>query len=141
LTLHLKLATAQDEEDVLTLLKELHDYSIYSTVVGWEPVKTKQSFKQVIEGSLDTGGIVLLKDGSTAIGIIAFTYMLHMFNTDHKTAVELAFWVKPESRTIRAHRLLIGAYRDWARRTGCHSILMGKLKNKNEVESFTIRRL
>jgi RimJ/RimL family protein N-acetyltransferase len=141
LTLHLKLGTIVDVNEITVRLFELFQSSVYSDLVEWDEVSTKEKVTQLINQGPESGGIVLLYHDTELVGLIGFSHMMQLFNQNHKTAVELAFWITPEYRTRSSIKKLLGAYRYWAKRVGCHSILMGKLKNKNEVESFTIRRL
>lgn len=139
--LSLKLASVSDVPTLLELLYKLHGESAYEKVVEWKPEDVTAVLHRIIGGKKEEGCVILLVDVETTVGLIAVSHIFHMFNVAHKTAVEIAYFIEPEYRTPAAHKLLLKAYKFWARKIGCHSILMGKIKNKNEVETYTIRRL
>jgi hypothetical protein len=136
--LSLKLAAAGDADKVLPILRKLFDKSIYSTVTDFNVEDVRATFIQCVS----EGVVILLCLDVKIVGLIAASTVSHLFDRKHKTAVELAFWLDDDidNRKV-ALRRLIGAYRYWAKKVGCHSILMGKLKNKSEVETYTIRKL
>lgn len=139
--LSLKIATLDEAPVLLELLHKLYRESAYEKIINWEENSVSSTLRRMLTGKQEEGCVVLLKDGEKTVGLIAVSYILQMFNVNHKTAVEVAYFIEPEYRTPAAHKALLKAYKFWARKVGCHSILMGKIKNMNEVETFTIRRL
>jgi hypothetical protein len=83
----------------------------------------------------------MLLDGRRLVGAVICSSMQQIFNRTEKTAVELGFWITPEYRTVTAIKKLMSAYKFWAKKIGCTSILYGKLKDGETVESYTVRKL
>ena len=139
--LSLKIATIHDRKATLRLLKELFDESIYSTVTEFNPEDASESFRSTVEGKQEDGVVILLLEGETPVGCLVASAIHHMFNKKEKTGVELAFWITKEKRTLTGMKMLLKAYRYWCKNTGCTSLLMGKLKSKDTVETYTIRKI
>ena len=139
--LSLKLATIHDRKATLRLIEELFNASVYSKISTFNLEDAQNAFKSTVEGKLTDGSIILLLDGETPVGCLVASAVEHMFNRKEKTGVELAFWITPEKRTRQGIKMLLKAYRYWCKSTGCTSILMGKLKNRDTAETYTIRKL
>ena len=139
--LSLKIATVHDKKATLGLLKELFDNSVYSRISTFNQEDASKAFKGIVDGKLSDGSIILLLDRETPVGCLVCSAIEHMFNRKEKTGVELAFWITSSKRTLRGMKMLLQAYRYWCKTVGCTSILMGKLKTKNETETYTIRKL
>jgi hypothetical protein len=139
--LSLKLATLEDVPEVIPVIKNLFDNSVYKTKVIWNSEDIISSLEGIINLPRTDGVVIVLYNNGKAEGVIVASVMNHFFNKNHRTAVELAFWINEDSRSRASVKQLLGAYKYWAKRAGCHSILMGKLNNKNEVETYTIRKL
>ena len=138
---HLKLATIHDKKATLRLLEELFNASVYSKISSFDQDSASEAFKRIVEGKLTDGSIILLLEGETPVGCLVASAVEHMFNRKEKTGVELAFWITPKKRTSEGIKMLLRAYRYWCKSTECTSILMGKLKNRDETETYTIRKL
>ena len=134
----LKLFTPAYLDDVVELIYKLFKSSVYWKVAEFNPNDVKETILKVFEND---GSVVMLMDNKEPVGVIAASYMLQLFNKKEKTAVELAFWIEPEYRSFKNMRLLLGAYKYWAKMKGCTSILMGKLKNDKDIETYNVRRL
>ena len=139
--LSLKIATIHDKKATLRLLEELFNASVYSKVSSFNAEDASEAFRGTVDGKLSDGSIILLQEGETPVGCLVASAIHHMFNRKEKTGVELAFWITPEKRTAKGLKMLLKAYRYWCKQTGCTSILMGKLKNRDEAETYTIRKL
>lgn len=137
----LKLAETSDTFVVLNLLEDLFNSSIYSTISKFDSFTVLERLTNVIEGNRDEGCVLLLKKEDKTVGVLIISFFVPLFNKDEKVGVELAFYIEPEYRTKGNIKKLMSAYRFWAKRIGCKAILVGKIKNKNEVESTTIRRI
>ena len=138
--LSLKLATKDDAPLVATLFKELHDHSVYKGIVQYE----EQDVSNVVArfaGDPNSGVTILLYEGNILIGAIICTTMAQVFNSKEKTAVELGFWITPKHRTLDSLKKLLQAYRYWAKKVGCTSILQGKMVDRKNTETYTIRKL
>jgi hypothetical protein len=88
-----------------------------------------------------TGCIVLLLENDKVIGFFMMTYMNHLYNKREKTAVEVAFWIDEDKRTISNYKQLLGSYKYWAKKTGCNSMMLGKLKSRDEIETYVLRKV
>lgn len=140
--LSLRIATNADIPDILDLLEELHASSVYSSVSPFIRENVKDFIEGVVKGDKNRGCVILLSNASDkTIGLLVCSFMYQLFNQSHKSAVELAFWITPEQRSYKGIKLLLGAYKYWGRSVGCKSIMMGKLKSKNETETYSLRRL
>ena len=90
----------------------------------------------------DQGCIVLQANPEgVPIGVFMMTYMNHLYNKTENTAVEVAFWIDPKSRTRENYKELLGAYKYWAKKSGCTSLMMGKMKSRDEVETYSLRKV
>ncbi len=127
--------------DIVTLLEDLHNSSAYSYVIPFSRTDTYLSVEKLLEAGQENNCIILLMDQNKAVGIIGMSHMTHMFNSKEKTAIELAFWLLEPYRTKGNARKLLQAYRFWAKRIGCTSILIGNLKGPKEVETYRIKRI
>ena len=137
----LKLATVEDLKTVVSLCKELHSNSVYKDVIDFNEEDTADTVRDILEGNRSKACALLLLIDNKPVGVLVASYVEHMFNKTEKTAVELAFFIKEDYRSYSSLKDLLAAYHYWAKQIGCTSIMQGKLKNKNEVESYTIRRL
>lgn len=138
--LSLKLATEKDGLAVAVLFKELHDYSVYNGVVDYKPEDVAAIVAKLSKDP-NTGVTILLEDEGRLIGAIICSTMQQVFNQSEKTAVELGFWITPSKRTPASLKKLLQAYRYWAKRVGCTTILQGKLTDRNNTETYTIRKI
>lgn len=138
--LSLKLAKESDALAVAVLFKELHNYSVYKGIVDYRP---EDVVEMVVKLSKDpnSGVTILLYEETRLIGAMICSTMQQVFNKTEKTAVELGFWITEKHRTPGALKKLLQAYRYWAKRIGCTSILQGKLTDRNNTETYTIRKL
>ena len=138
--LSLKLATEKDALAVATLFKELHSFSVYEGVVPYRGEDVEEIVTKLSRDP-NTGVTILLEDEGRLIGAMICSTMQQVFNKSEKTAVELGFWITPDKRTPTALKKLLQAYRYWAKRVGCTSILQGKLTDRKNTETYTIRKL
>ena len=136
----LKLAKKEDATPVASFFRELYDNSIYSKITKYKEEDVAELVEKVSD-SPDTGVVILLVDNEAIVGAMICSYMNQIFNKEEKSAVEIAFWIKPEYKSISNLKSILGAYRYWAKQMGCTSILYGKLKNDSSVESYIVRKL
>lgn len=135
------MATFDDSPVVISLLQELHEASEYNALIPFDKQSTLESFSALVDCPReDTCCILLEAADKTVIGILVCSHMSHMFNKSEKTAVELAFWIRPEHRTLSGTKELLKAYRYWAKKIGCTSLFMGHLQN-GSVETYKIKRI
>lgn len=136
----LKLASEQDAAEVASLFRSLFDNSVYSTVTSYQEEDVAKLVISLIRQP-DRGVTILLMDEDRIVGAVICSSARQVFNSAEKTAVEVAFWIIPEYRTRANLKNLLGAYKYWARKTGCTTIMYGKLKDKGSVESYIVRKL
>jgi hypothetical protein len=138
--LSLKLATEQDGLAVAVLFAELYNYSVYKGIVDYRPEDVSSVVAKLAKDPNNGVTIMLLEEGKL-IGAIICSTMQQVFNKSEKTAVELGFWITEKHRNPSSMKKLLQAYRYWAKRVGCTSILQGKLTDRNNTETYTIRKL
>lgn len=138
--LSLKLATAEDAVSVAELFKELHEHSVYAGIIDYHPEDVSELVSSLARDPNRGVTILLLEDG-VLIGAMICSTMHQVFNKSEKTAVELGFWITPEKRTPTSLKKLLQAYRYWAKRIGCTSILQGKLTDRKHTETYSIRKI
>lgn len=136
----LKLAERQDAGKVGRFFHDLHKASVYAEVMDYKEDDVSNLVSSLADNP-NTGCTIMLMDQDDVVGAIICSSMTQIFNRSEKTAVELGFWIRPEDRTLPNLKKLIGAYRYWAKQTGCTSILYGKLKSDNSPESYSLRKL
>ena len=138
--LSLRLAKVDDILDIIRLYKELHAASAYAGLIPFDVADASNVVLKTIEGDQNNGAVILLLEDDNPVGVLHCSAMPHLFNRSEKTAIEIAFWVTPERRSAAGLRKLLGAYRYWAKQTGCNTILTGRLRDKS-VETYSIRKL
>lgn len=136
----LKLAGKDDAEAVSILFKELHSASVYRNLMDYRPGDVSNLVSRIADDP-SRGCTILLLEGRRLIGAIICSSMRQIFNQTEKTAVELGFWITPEFRNKANLKKLLSAYKYWAKKTGCNSILYGKLTDPGTPESYTVRKL
>jgi hypothetical protein len=107
----------------------------------YNSTEVKEHLKRVVGADKNDGCVILLKEDTKTVGILICSSMSHFFNSTEKTAMELAFWIRPDKRDYSSIKALVKAYKYWAKTTGCTSILLGKLKNSKTTETFTLKRI
>lgn len=138
--LSLKLAKVEDGDELSSFFSELYRSSTYAKVTEYKPKDVSDLIRRLANDPVQGCTICLYEDGKL-IGACICTSMKQVFNQSEKTAVELGFWITPEHRTSKSLRKILSAYRYWAKRTGCTSILYGKMKDADTVESYVIRKI
>lgn len=138
--LSLRLATEADALAVAVLFKELHNYSVYEGIIDYHPEDVAEVVKKLSKDP-NNGVTILLYEEARLIGAMICSTMQQVFNKSEKTAVELGFWITPDHRTSASLKKLLQAYRYWAKRVGCTSILQGKLTDRKNTETYTIRKI
>lgn len=135
------MATDRDTPVVISLLQELHTASEYNKHIPFDKQSTLETLSALLDSPKeDTCCILLEGPDKSVIGILVCSHMTHMFNKKEKTAVELAFWIRPEHQSLSGAKELLRAYRYWAKTIGCTTILTGSLQN-NGVETYKIKRI
>lgn len=140
-TRYLKIAELSDKEVFLELVKDLFHESVYSSISPFDQEKVGKMLLDSFEADQKDICTVLLKDGEATLGLMTMSHTDLAFMQGGKVAIELAFWIKPEHRDFGSYRKLLQAYFYWARQTGCSAAFVGKLKDKNSPEYYTLRRL
>jgi hypothetical protein len=139
MTYFLKVAKKEDFESFLPLVKELYDYTVYSSVVDFNEDTMRERFENSLE-DLNQSCTVLLKADEVLAGFFSMTAS-PLLCSDETLAVELGFWIKPEYRNKETIRLLIKSFRTWAKLAGCKGVLMAKIKHKTAPEQYVCRRI
>lgn len=138
--LHLKVAEKDDIPVIIPLLEELYNASIYKELASFNKQDIEKALIHTTTQHIGQGCSILLYKDLQPVGVLICSYMTHFFNSEHKTAVELAYWIKPEAKDYKTSRLLLKAYKEWAKRIGCKSYLLGKLQ-PDAPEKTILRKL
>lgn len=139
--LHLKIAQPNEAYQLIPLLRELHEHSIYKDLFPFSDVDTLKSVIDVLNLPKQSACIVTLNDDDKPIGLIAMGSMDQLSNRNHRTAIEIAFWIKKEYMNYSTRTRLLRAYKYWAKQTGCTSYSLGKFTGYNKPETYVIRKL
>ena len=140
-TRYLKIANLADKDNFIELVKELYEESVYSTISPFNQDNVEKMLLDSFESEQSDICTVLLMEDKATIGLMTMSHTDLSFMSKGKVAIELAFWIKPEYRDFGSYRMLMQAYFYWARQIGCSAAFVGKLKNKNSPEYYTLRRL
>ena len=140
-TRYLKLAELPDKGVFLELVKDLYNESVYSSISPFDQEKVEKMLLDSFEAEQKDICTVLLMEGKETIGLMTMSHTDLSFMENGKVAIELAFWIKPEHRDFGSYRKLMQAYFYWAKQIGCSAAFVGKLKDKNSPEYYTLRRL
>lgn len=138
--LSLKLAEESDALAVAILFKELHKHSVYEGVVEYQVQDVAELVSKLAKDPT-SGVTILLYNEDRLIGAMICSTMQQVFNKSEKTAVELGFWITEKYRTKESLKKLLQAYKYWAKRVGCTTILQGKLVDRKNTETYTIRKI
>lgn len=138
-TTYLKLAKEEDVPDLLKLSRDLYEESIYSrnTAFAEDQVEATLDMSTSEHDKICT---VMLKKEEETIGFITMAASNYHFSNE-KMAIELGFWIKPDHRSFSNLRKLVSSYFYWAKKIGCKTAMLGKLKDKHSPEYYIIRRL
>lgn len=141
-TMYLKLGTEDDAGDVVELGRDLFNHTVYSTLSTYNAHEVKENYVTSLEkpGHENTT-ILLCKDNGHVIGFIAAAASPLAFSENDKIAVELGFWVYKEHRSATALKKLLEAYYYWARTVGCKAAVLGKIKNRDDIETYRLKKL
>lgn len=140
-TLRLKIADQSDIKGILRLVKQLFGSSVYASNLDIDEEHVKNLALQYTQADQQQGCIILLVKRDKPVGLLACSHMPLLFNPKYKSAVELAFWIEPEYRNNTSLKMLLGAYKYWAKRVGCTHIMYGKMKSNDISETYTVRKL
>ncbi len=136
----LKLATQTDIPEVVNLLQSLFNSSVYQSQTQFKRLDVIDNLERLLQRPAD-GVILCLVHEENTVGVLVASHMRHLFNEKEKTAVELGFFIKEGHKTLASLKLMLKAYRYWARMQKCTSIMMGKLKDATSIETYSLRRL
>ena len=141
-TMYLKLGKEEDASDVVELARDLFNHSVYSTLSTFDPVEVKENYLESLErpGHEITNILLCSVHSGHVIGLLCGAATPLAFSKD-KLAVELCFWVYKEHRTSAALKKLLEAYYYWARAVGCKAAVVGKIKNRDEIETYKVKKL
>jgi hypothetical protein len=106
--------TIEDLEGLVPLALNFHKNSIYKDF-QYEADKVLKTLINLLTQD-DCCVFVLERDGKL-VGFLAGTYQPGLF-THESTAIEIAWWVEEDARSIRSLDL-VRAYEAWAREKGC----------------------
>lgn len=140
-TPYLKIAERSDTIAFLELVEELYDNTVYSTISPFDRERIEKMFVDSLGEDKEDICVLLLKSGERSIGTIAMSKTALLASAEDKIAVELAFWIKPAERNQKTIKLLIQAYKYWAKLVGCKAIFIGKLKGRKSPEFYSVRKL
>lgn len=136
----LKLATQKDIPEVVDLLHRLFNSSVYQSQTQFKRLDVIDNLERLLQRPAD-GLVLCLMYEENTVGVLVASHMRHLFNEKEKTAVELGFYIKEEHKTLASMKLMLQAYRYWARLQKCTSIMMGKMKDSTSIETYSLRRL
>ena len=135
----LKLATAEDADVVMELMREFHGNTMYARVTDFEEEYVRDQFLHLIKAPVQDSCVVLMKSEDKVIGLVAMTKFTSSFDSKVEIAIEKAFWIKPEYRNFARLKLMLKAFYYWARTAGYKAALVGKLRVKNSPEYYSMR--
>jgi GNAT superfamily N-acetyltransferase len=138
---HLRIANKNDAAAVSSLFQQLFHTSIYSSLTTYKPEDVIKIVEGTVEGDPLGGSCILLIEDTAVVGALLCSVLPHLFNHEEKTAVELGFYIIPEYRNFKSLKLILGAYKYWAKVAGCKTIMYGKVTNKVSTEDYIIRKL
>ena len=140
--MYLKLGKEEDASDVVELARDLFNHSVYSTMSTFSSVEVKENYLISLEKSqTEMVTLLLCNDSGFVIGFLSASAAPLIFNDKDKVAVELGFWVYKEHRSQSALKKLLDAYYYWARTVGCQAAILGKIKNRDEIETYKVKKL
>lgn len=109
---YLSLATEDDEEEVLTLLREFHGISPYYKY-EFNEVGVKQAFRKAVQSEKDQSVVILARDHqNVCTGLIATLKSTVPFLTG-AVGLEWAWYVRPTNRTTKTGLLLLEGFEYW----------------------------
>ena len=109
----LRIATSEDIHTVYHMLTLFHSASPYKDL----PMDENEVMALITDviNSPNTEKIILLKyDDFGPVGMVA-AHAVRFAITGHRIAMELAWWVQPDARTLHVGKELLDAYEYWAK--------------------------
>lgn len=138
-TLYLRLGTPEDADSILALSLELFNYSPYSVVSEFDTKVVKDNYLASLEMEKFEFVNILLCSGEDIVGFMSCGSNKGQFSED-RYAVEVAFYIKPEYKTLTATKMLISAFHYWAKEAGCKAAFIGKMKDR-KIETYKMKVL
>lgn len=140
--MYLKLGKEEDWSEVVEIARDLFNHSIYSTISTFNPVEVRDNYNASLDKHAhEVTNILLCSSSGNVIGFLCAAASPLAFSEKDKIAVELGFWIYKEHRTQEAFKKLLEAYYYWARAVGCKAAILGKIKNKETVETYRLKKL
>ena len=114
-------ATHEDISACLEMGRAFFDESGFGAETAFDAETTAATMAHLID---DASGVLLVAETEGLIGMAGALAYPHYFNADSKTAQELFWWVRPESRGGSAGVRLLQALEAWAKGQGCTTMTM-----------------
>ena len=122
----IRLATVEDIPQMIPLAERFFAASGLSQWFRFDP----ESFANTVDGLIGSpAGIVLIaKAGDECVGMVAALAYQCWFDSAHRTAQELFWWVEPEHRQGSTGAQLWRRLEEWAQQNECRTMEMGALE-------------
>ena len=123
----LREATLEDIPVILSMAEQFGKDSPYDSI-GINYAKTRQMMEKfVVEGQVEYLALISHDEGNP-VGAI-FAYAFTPIFSDHKVAVEVFLYLKPEYRKSQRGQDLRKAFEYWAKLVGCKHVQGAVLSN------------
>lgn len=116
----IRLATVSDIPELLRMGAAFHSVTGVADIIPLDEQSLANTMTSLIETEL--GVIIVLDSGDGLKGATAALLHPHYFNANHRTGMELFWWVDPEHRGLGGK--LFDALEAWVRANGADSFSM-----------------
>lgn len=99
-----------------------------------------RSAEGLAELAINNGAVFLAIDADKPVGMVGVVVCPFLFNTAHKYADELFWWVDQEAQNRGAGKALLDAAEEFARESGCLGIRMMHLQSSPAQAGETYRK-
>lgn len=121
----IRRATVEDYAEIFYMAVEFKIVSPYADL----PISDQRIIDCLSEAlQSDDYGVFIAEEGNESVGFVVGMLTKTLFS-ESKVAGELAWWVKPESRSSGIGIELLKAYEQWAKEAGAKLVSVSLLEN------------
>lgn len=121
--MNVRKATEADVPQIVDMAAKFYATTSYSEWADYCP----ESVEAIALTMMQTGVMLVAEEGETLVGMVGLVITPFLFNTAHKAAYEVVWWVDPEAQGRGAGKALLAAIEPACE--GCSAIQMVHLHN------------
>lgn len=136
-TATIRRATLDDVDGIVEMSELFYGTTSYAGFADFDPESVERLTLMLIQT-----GVMLVAEGEDGelVGMAGLVVVPFMFNSDHLTASEVVWWVRPDARAAGIGRALMEAIEPACRDAGCSAIQMVLLQSSPPIAESIYRR-